>query len=172
MGVNLFGRSRIHRQKLGIKPLRPARFCGFLLQLLPDFLLLFIRLLGKIDAVKQRLDIKARAAHQDRQPSLRVDLPQRFCCHFLKNGDIIIHGGINDINQMMRDALHFRLRDLGGADVQSPVDLNGVRRDTFAVQCLGELDRNGCFSHCRGTRQNHQGTFFLHAILLLLIRCA
>ena len=51
-------------------------------------------------------------------------------------------GWIGHIDQVVRDALAFFQRGLGGADIHAAVEEARIARDNLAVQPFGELDGN------------------------------
>ena len=112
--------------------------------------------------VHQRLEIQARAAHQNRHPAARQNLRD----HLFRRHGIVGHGvgfgGIGHIQHVVRQERALLRRGLGGADVHAPVDLHGVHADDFAPKALGQLQAQIAFSAGSGTCHGDHGGLFAH----------
>src|ERR1700733_801654 len=64
--------------------------------------------------------------------------------------------GIEQVDQMVGDALLFGWRNLSGADVEVTVDLRGITNQNFAVQLFGQLDAQRGFTGGGGTENYDQ----------------
>ena len=64
-----------------------------------------------------------------------------------------------DVHPVVRDAVGFLGRDLGGAHIQTLVDLHGVRADYFAPELFGQRYAQGRFAGGRGAHHCHDRVF-------------
>ena len=67
---------------------------------------------------------------------------------------------LRDIQHMVRDPFHLLPGGLGGADIQAPVDLDGIRREDLCAQALGYLHPQGGLAAGGRPQDDPQGRFF------------
>lgn len=58
---------------------------------------------------------------------------------------------ISNINEMVRDAAPGSRRELGGADVETTVELDGIVIHDFAAEGFGEREGQGALAAAGGT---------------------
>ena len=115
---------------------------------------------GKINISGYGLNIKSRAAYQDRDPAFIINFFHGFFCHLLEKDNIKIFCGLQHIHQMMRDAIHFFRCDLGGTNIHMAVNLHGICGDDLSVYCFCKGNGKFCFSH--GSRSGKDDKRFFH----------
>ena len=64
--------------------------------------------------------------------------------------------GIDDVDEVVGNAAALRQRQLGGSDIEVPVDLERVAVDHFAVESFRQGQRQAAFSGARGTGHCNQ----------------
>ena len=67
-----------------------------------------------------------------------IDLRDRLFCILLELNNVKIRCRLQDIHQIMPDALHLLRPYLCRTDVHVLIDLHGIRGDDLAVYCLRE----------------------------------
>ena len=117
-------------------------------------------LLGKRNLIEHGLQIKAGAADQNRHLAARLYLFDGLLCELLEAHCVKILLRLQNIDQMMRHALHLRRRDFCGSDVHVPIHLHGVGGDNFSVERFCECQREHGFAGRRGPRERYQRLFF------------
>src|SRR5690606_16079573 len=100
-----------------------------------------------IEAIKDRLDIKSRAATQYDEPMLGeqvIDYRQRLCSEGSR-----IQGIMNGVSvyQMVVCLSQLCWRRLGGTDLQFAEYLAGIRRHDFSIKVPGHLDCQRRLAH-------------------------
>ena len=136
---------RIKRGKHGKQLFRSA----FLFRKLPELVSVNVIgrfFFGKIDLVKQGLDIKSRASADDGNMAVCIDLPAGCICILLKHGRIELFVDIQNVDQVMRHALHLSGRDLGCPDVHAAVDLHAVGGNHLSPDFFCKSDRKAALS--------------------------
>ena len=90
---------------------------------------------------RQRAEVEAGAADQNRQPPARLDVADRGrgIARVLR-GRVVV-GRIGDVDQVVRDAAPIADRDLVGADVEAAIDGGRVAVDDLAAVALGDRQR-------------------------------
>src|ERR1035437_2755100 len=111
------------------------------------------------EAVQERTEVEARAARDNREPAAR----RNACDGFPRQPGVFARGedlvGVDDVDQMVRDALARGLWKFGGADIEMTVYLEGVAAHDFAAERFGESDAQAAFPRaCRAGHRN-QGQF-------------
>src|ERR1017187_6906337 len=96
---------------------------------------------------------------QDRQAAPGGDGGDGFTRHarVLSSGERLV--GIEDVDQVVRDAAAFRERQFRRADVEIPVDLEGIAVDDFAPELFRHEKCEIALSGARGTGHRNQRAF-------------
>ena len=96
----------------------------------------------RIQAVDQRLEVQHRAAHQQRQAAARTDVAHERAGvgHELRGG--VAFGGVEQVDQVVRDKRPLVARRLRGADVHAAVDerarISRMSAPASATNCAAE----------------------------------
>ena len=64
--------------------------------------------------------------------------------------------GLDEVDEVMRDAALIARLNLGGADVEVAIDLRGIADEDFAVEALGEFDGEGGFAGGGGAEDDDE----------------
>ena len=80
-------------------------------------------------------------------------------CALLKLHRVKILLGLQNVDQMVRNALHLLRSNFGRPDVHAAVYLHGIGRDNFAVQFFGKCKGERSFSDRRGAGERNQRLF-------------
>ncbi len=92
----------------------------------------------RTDPGKQRAQVEAAPSDHDRKTPARFDLGDRRASLAGELARRPALARIEDVDQMVRDALALGATGLRGADVEAPIRLERVGIDDFAVERLGE----------------------------------
>ena len=109
------------------------------------------------EAVEQGTQVEPRAPHHQRQIPPLVDSRQNPSTqrHVLSGRELLVR--IEKIDQMVRDAGLFGLENLGGADIQKPVDLNRIATEDLTLESTGKAKRQTGFSTCGRSQDGNEG---------------
>ena len=89
----------------------------------------------------EAMKIEHGAAGEDRDMAAIPDSDHQGLCVFVKLAGGIGCKGIEDVNQVMRDAATLIVTGFCGANVHAAIDQGGVDTDDFTTQFLGKTDR-------------------------------
>ena len=89
-------------------------------------------------ALQERLDVKPRAADDERQLAARPDAFDRLARETLEIHDVERSLGRENVDEMMRHDASLLFRRLRRADVEAAIKEHGIARDDLRVQPLGE----------------------------------
>ena len=120
---------------------------------------------AKGPAGEQGINIKSRAAHQNRNATAAENILTAGSGILHIAGDGIILHRICHINHMMRYGRLLFSGGFGGADIHAAVDLHRVGRDDLAAQRFGKNDAQVRFSAGRWAC-HHQHFFTAHTMRL------
>ncbi len=95
---------------------------------------------GEVEGVDGAAYVQAGAADEDGGAALGEQAVDLGAGQPLVLGDVRGPGHVPDVQEVVRDAVALGHRQLGGADVHSPVELHGVGVDDFATEMAGERD--------------------------------
>ena len=156
VGMDLGSCLRVHLTEHGMKelgsPLSLPLSQGFQFPADRAAVLIFF----KINVVQQGLYIKPGSAGNDRNAAVAVNLPQGLLCHLLEGDHIKGVPGIQHVNEIMGNPVHFPGSHLGRADIHMPVYLHGIRADDLPANGLCQPDGKGGLSHCRGSCEDNE----------------
>ena len=97
-----------------------------------------------------------------------INFFDRFFRKLLKDHDVKNLIRLQNIQQMMRDAVHLFFSDLCGADIHPSIDLHGVRGYDLSLYRLGKGDGKGCLSDGSWARQNDKRTFAMEFFFIII----
>ncbi len=105
------------------------------------------------EAFSERAQVEAGAAGDDGEVAAAGDFAQGGSgeAAVVAGGEGLV--GIGDVDEVMRDAGAFFGRGFGGAEVHAAIDGDGVAADDFAVEALGEGEREGGFAAAGGAEK-------------------
>ena len=69
-------------------------------------------------------------------------------------------GGVEEVDEVVRDAGAFVGRGGGGADGHAAIDLSGVGREDGAAEALGQPQAERRLAHTGGAKQDEEGGTF------------
>ncbi len=103
---------------------------------------------------REGAEVEAGAADEDRQPAAPVDVAdgRRRVAREPRGGVLV--GGIDDVDEVVRDAAPLGDRHLVGADVEAAVDGRGVAVDDLAAEALGGGQRQRRLARGRRSRES------------------
>jgi soluble P-type ATPase len=107
----------------------------------------------RMSVTPQSLEIKPRAAADDRNGSSGKDLRDRLSCHLAVLSGGKADAGIDDVDQMVRDPLPLLCRGLGSPDVKTAVDLHRIAGDDLAAEAM--CKSKGEVAFARGGRSDN-----------------
>lgn len=108
-----------------------------------------LRQLGK--TIKERCQIKARAAGDDRNALAVGNVADHLSCV-----SSVFAGGVTllrleHVDHMVGNAAPFELAQFCGSDVEATIKLEGVAINNFAIELLGDAQRQRALPSSRGT---------------------
>ncbi len=118
----------------------------------------------------ERLEIKPRAADEDRQASFRAHLRQGRRRFLDIAPDGIIDCAIDMTEQKMRCARLFRRARPRGEDAQIAIDLHRIGIDQRAAETLGQAEREMRLAACRRACDEKRGNFVFGHMTFLCLR--
>lgn len=114
---------------------------------------------GKFDPTQKRVDIKSGAAANDGQFAAPFDV----CDSFASAYEEVICGkalfGGNDVEKVMRYALHLFLGYFSRADIEPAIYLPGIRRNNLTIESLRKADRKRAFAACGRAHEHDYSAF-------------
>jgi hypothetical protein len=139
LAINLCKRCRIERLQLTQQICERRGFeCGAQL---------FIGRRRVAESIEESLEVKSRAAAENRHAMARLDFRRGLTGEFDKPGRVEGFFQIHDVNQVMWHAGALGGGRFGGADVEAAINLHGIHRDDFAADCFGEQQRDFGFAN-------------------------
>ena len=109
-------------------------------------------------ALDDRAHVEPAAADEQRRAPARehvVDAPRRRAAGSRRGRTR--SPGIDDVQQVVRHAVHLRRRDLAGAEVEPAVDLPRVSRDDLALECAAPARRRARSCPTSSSRRRRPG---------------
>src|SRR5689334_6080511 len=108
------------------------------------------------EALEQRAQVKAGAAHHDWKPAAELNRRNNFSgqARIRTSREVLIE--IDDVDQVMTNAAPLDRRQLGAADLQAAVDLNRVATDDLSRESFGQHQAEFTFAGTRGTKDHDQ----------------
>lgn len=122
------------------------------------------------EPVEQRAQIKAGAASDDRKSLPPADFVQNLprAAGVRAGGKLTIKA--HDVDKVVGDAVPRRHGKLGGPDIQSSINLNGIAAEDFSLKRFGEKERQlalagACWPEHRNQRPQSEIRVNRHCIL-------
>lgn|GEM_PF-74765 len=116
------------------------------------------------EPLKERFQIKARTADDDRKMMTRSDFMED------RPGDTRVFSGsknligVSHVKQIVRHRLSFRQSRFSRANVHSAIDLQRVAVDDFALKFLRQVESEGGFTARGGADQNYERRYTVRQI--------
>src|SRR5205085_5781415 len=104
----------------------------------------------------ERADVESRSARHDGRAAARFDLPERGTRLLPEPARAVDLGGVEKGDEMMRGAGAILERGGFGSDLQTAVDLAGVRADDLGPEPIGERERDEALPR-GGRAHQHDG---------------
>ncbi len=112
---------------------------------------------GLHHSVKQRAEVQAGAADDERQPPARGDLADRPVGERCPAHRVHPLPWLRQVEQVVRHGRAFLCRGLRRADVEPAIDLLGIRRDDLGPDPRGHLDREPRLARGGGAGEDGDG---------------
>ena len=108
------------------------------------------------ETIQERIEIQAGAAAQNRHPPASLNFLHRSlgAADKLRRIERLVQ--IDDINQVVGHTLALCRSGLGGADVESTINLHGIHGDNFAADFFSQQQGNFGFANGGRTRQENR----------------
>ena len=131
--------------------------CAALLCAAPQTLAQFFRARGGVgEAFEERAEVKSCAGGEDGQFGAAAEIVEREECvaAVVARGENFV--GLDEVDEVMRDAVPIAPRDLCGADVEVAIDLRRIADEDFAVEAAGEFDGERGFAGGGGAEDDDE----------------
>ncbi len=151
-GGDARGGFRIQAREHAMQMLGTMLF-GFLTQARANF---FGALRSLGESFEQRAKVQAGSGGEYRQNFTVAQIAKNF-----QGAAAVITGsknfsGLDEINQVVRDAVLFGRRNLSRADIEMAIDLRGIADQDFAAEFFGEMDAQRGFAGGGGAKHNNE----------------
>jgi len=117
----------------------------------------FFRARGGIGkAFEERAEVKPGSGGEDGQFGAAAEIVEREerVAAVVAGGEDFV--GLDEVDEVMRDAVLLARRDLRGADVEVAIDLGRIADEDFAVEALGEFDAERGFAGGGGAEDDDE----------------
>jgi hypothetical protein len=131
--------------------------CAALLCAAPQTLAQFFRTRGSVgEAFEEGAEVESCTGGEDGQLVATAKIVEREerVAAIVAGGENFV--GLDEIDEVMCDALPIALGNLGGADVEVAIDLRRIADEDFAVEALGEFDAERGFAGGGGAEDDDQ----------------
>jgi len=146
------GRFGVEAREDFVQVCRAALFCD-----VAQTLAQFFRARGCVgEAFEESAEVESCAGGEDGQLVAAAEIVEREerVAAVVAGGEDFV--GLDEVDEVMRDALPFAPRDLRGADVEVAIDLRRIADEDFAVEALGEFDGERGFAGGGGAEDDDE----------------